>query len=115
VQITTSIMQSAPLGRWTRLQKQLDLNKQGRRRAPQFRKGKRNEVHVVTSGGFTDHAKGFASNKPIPLIDGPMLFQLIKKSQAATPAVDPVDDVPKVMCPKCGSNMVMRTANPRRM
>jgi restriction system protein len=45
---------------------------------------KANEVHIVTSGSFTDDAKDFARNKPVRLIDGPMLVQLVKKAQSAT-------------------------------
>ena len=43
---------------------------------------KANEVHIVTSGYFTGDAKNFAANKPIRLIDGPMLVQLVRKAQS---------------------------------
>ena len=52
---------------------------------------KANEVHIVTSGYFTDDARSFARNKPIQLIDGPMLVQLVKKAQSP---------IPKMQCPR---------------
>ena len=44
---------------------------------------KANEVHIVSSGYFTDDARAFARHKPIRLIDGPMLVQLVKRAQSA--------------------------------
>jgi restriction system protein len=50
---------------------------------------KANEVHVVSSGYFTDDARAFAGHKPIRLIDGPMLVQLVKKAQPPIPKSPP--------------------------
>ncbi len=68
---------------------------------------------VVTSGVFTDEARGFASGRNIELLDGKALHTLIRgvsvpakvaaASPAATPAGSPV-------CPVCQSAMVRRTA-----
>jgi restriction system protein len=69
-----------------------------------------NEVHVVTSGSFTQEAKDFAANKPIKLIDGPMLFQMVKKAQSVVSPVNMASDMPAVLCPKCGATMALRTA-----
>jgi restriction system protein len=44
---------------------------------------KANEVHIVSSGYFTDDATAFARHKPIRLIDGPMLVQLVRRAQSA--------------------------------
>jgi len=44
-----------------------------------------NEVHIVSSGYFTEDARNFARHKPIRLIDGPMLVQLVKKAQSPIP------------------------------
>ena len=71
---------------------------------------KANEVHVVTCGNFTNEAKQFALGKPIRLIDGPSLVQLINKVQK--PQLDRANkqETSKVSCPQCGSTMVLRTA-----
>ncbi len=42
-----------------------------------------NEIHIVSSGYFTDEAKDFARHKPIRLVDGPMLVQLVQTAQSA--------------------------------
>jgi restriction system protein len=42
-----------------------------------------NEVHIVTSGHFTGDAIDFARNKPIRLVDGSKLVQLIRMAQSA--------------------------------
>ena len=70
-----------------------------------------NEVHVVTSGSFTDEAKSFAGGKPIRLIDGPRLLELVKLAQGASKTgITQTDLSQRVMCPVCGSDMVVRTA-----
>ena len=63
---------------------------------------------VVTSGGYTLDAIGFARGKAIVLVDGPMLFDMIKRgkrapSENARPAAVP-------NCPLCGKPMVERVA-----
>jgi restriction system protein len=63
---------------------------------------------LITSDIFTQEAKNFAANKPIDLVDGPQLLQLIgnvqkKEGLSSKPAEDNI-------CPKCGSKLVLRTA-----
>ncbi len=66
-----------------------------------------NEVHIVSSGYFTDEAIEFARNKPIRLIDGGMLVKMVGRVQAGnTHSTRPSG----VLCPKCGASMVLRTA-----
>lgn len=87
-------------------------------------------VIVVTSGVYTQESTGFARDKPIELIDGKALVQLIRtvkgeagavrtasSSQSAQSAPAKVLNVQIAAsssaapsCPKCGSPMVMRTA-----
>lgn len=69
-----------------------------------------NEVHIVTCGYFTDEARRFARGKPIRLIDGPSLVQLINKSRQSARNSGDKQETSKVMCPQCGSTMVLRTA-----
>ena len=75
---------------------------------------KTNEVHIITSGYFTSDAIDFARNKPIRLIDGPKLVQLVKLAQSANGLgaqkyqAKPTE--PRVICPNCGSDMVLRKA-----
>ena len=40
------------------------------------------EAIIVTSGKFTAEAESFAQGKPIQLVDGPRLLQLIKLVQS---------------------------------
>ena len=87
-------------------------------------------VILVTSGVYTQESYGFARGKPIELVDGKALVQLIRDvkgepvaartvasaqtSQTAPTKVLDVrtgaSDVAVPSCPKCGSPMVMRTA-----
>lgn len=75
---------------------------------------------VITSGSFTADAKAFAAGKPIQLIDGRALLDLVRGAQTRTttrpspppmpaPRVSP-PPVPPPECPLCGSRMVERTA-----
>jgi restriction system protein len=62
---------------------------------------------LITSGVFTHEAKNFATDKPIDLVDGTQLLQLVGNVQknreiSAKPA-------PANVCPKCGGEMVLRT------
>jgi restriction system protein len=57
---------------------------------------------LITSGIFTQEAKNFAIDKPIDLVDGTQLLRLIGQVQK--------EPVPANLCPKCGGEMVMRTA-----
>ena len=69
-------------------------------------------VIIVTSGHFTREAQDFAAGKPIQLVDGPQLADLISLVREAPPA--PVE-IPRKAdlarhCPRCGSDLVLRTA-----
>jgi restriction system protein len=77
---------------------------------------------VVSSGSYTPDAIDFARDKPIKLVDGPELFEMLQVVQrrAGEATKDrPVrpDTVPVVTtaagamtCPRCGSAMVKRVA-----
>ncbi len=70
---------------------------------------------VVTSGAFTQEARSFAEGKNIDLIDGVRLKVFIGKVQspsAAPQAVKPIvpPETAEQSCPKCGSEMIRRTA-----
>ena len=68
---------------------------------------------VVTYGEFTREARAFARGKPLQLIEGKRLGKLIqeaqrrKREEQARPVAPKAD---KVICPKCGSEMVLRKA-----
>ena len=74
---------------------------------------------VVTSGKFSRDAIAFANGRNVTLVDGPILFDMIKHAEAVRP-VRPVKGMPTsapsyartdaVICPLCGSQMVRRTA-----
>jgi restriction system protein len=71
---------------------------------------------VVTSGRFTDEARRFAEQAKITLIDGRQLTGLLRQQSrvpAARPAAQsaPVSPETAPACPKCGADMVMRTAS----
>jgi restriction system protein len=69
---------------------------------------KANHGILATFGNFTLEAKNFAKGKPIHLITGNQLVKLISKVQKSGMASIPV--VPQMSCPKCDSEMVLRTA-----
>lgn len=62
---------------------------------------------IVCSGSFTQDAIEFARGKPIELIGGPRLTQLIDDVQKQKKVEPVTQDSP---CPSCGGTMVMRTA-----
>lgn len=74
---------------------------------------------VVTSGKFSKDAVDFAEGRNVTLVDGPILFDMIKHAEAAR-TVRPADVMPMrtqpltptdaVICPSCGSQMVRRIA-----
>lgn len=72
----------------------------------------------VTSGSYTPEAKMFAQGKPITLVDGKELFELIAtvQSNLGKPKNEPLRAVqPNIQnavfsCPICGGSMVKRTA-----
>jgi restriction system protein len=71
------------------------------------------EAIIVTSGKFTAEAESFAQGKPIQLVDGTRLLQLVKQAQVALPAssatVTAETDTPP-FCPFCGKAMLIRTS-----
>jgi len=63
---------------------------------------------VITSGHFTQDAKAFAQGKPLELLDGLALLNLIAEIQKKPmPAAAPPNEN---ICPLCGAAMVLRTA-----
>lgn len=73
-------------------------------------------VMVVTSGTFTGEAETFARGKPITLIDGPKLLDLVQSVQTHGLESRPVVPAPSATpadapaCPTCGGLMTIRTA-----
>lgn len=106
----------------------LILNKDGRKILVQCKHWKKNKVTVkevrelngivsandanggifVTSGTFTEEALAFAKTSHIELIDGRALSQLIPHIEPANATSTP--QTTKPACPRCGSQMVIRTA-----
>jgi restriction system protein len=73
------------------------------------------EAIIVTSGRFTDEAQAFVTGKPIRLLDGPALLELVKSVQAGSEAAPnaepkPVQAPTPPRCPRCDKEMVLRTA-----
>jgi restriction system protein len=67
---------------------------------------------VVTCGQFTQEAKSFAARNGIELLEGRQLVELLRGVQAhPAPAVG-MESLPPPMkaCPRCGSELVLRTA-----
>lgn len=67
-------------------------------------------VIIVTSSSFTPDARDFALGKPIELIYGTKLWEMVRGVQS-TPGTSPAplsNSVPT--CPQCGSALVQRTA-----
>jgi restriction system protein len=62
---------------------------------------------LITSGVFTQEAKNFVADKPIDLVEGNQLLQLIGNVQKR--GVNPPKPAPANLCPKCGGEMVLRT------
>lgn len=89
---------------------------------------------IITSGLFTQEATTFASGKPIDLVEGPQLADLVRSVQVrpsplslrtvagtdaavqqaspsgASATSAPPKANPKASCPQCGAEMVLRTA-----
>lgn len=65
------------------------------------------EAIIVTTGDFTEEAQRFAKGKPIQLINGHALWNLVasirKLPEESKPPAQPA-------CPACGGGMVRRTA-----
>jgi len=72
-----------------------------------------NAVIIITSGLFTQEAKNFAANKPIDLVEGNQLADLIKSVQA-NPTYSPAEinksQETANLCPDCGGELVLRVA-----
>jgi restriction system protein len=74
---------------------------------------------LITTGRFTDEAQAFARGKPLRLVDGAQVLELVRLVQNV-PAIAGIShdfgrtiaDVPPAppQCPKCGGRMVLRTA-----
>ena len=70
-------------------------------------------VIIMTSGLFTQEAKSFAENKPIDLVEGRQLAELIRVAQEkpiAIAAEAETEQDTKMICEKCGADLVLRTA-----
>ena len=70
---------------------------------------------LVTSGSFTREALSFQVGKPLILVDGPALAQLVRYvqqpgSQPDAEASSPALPAAEPLCPRCNSPMVLRTA-----
>lgn len=68
---------------------------------------------LVTSGKFTNDAQSFKVGKPLTLVDGISLAQLVSDVQPAivedAPTVSPLNSA-AAACPRCGNPMILRTA-----
>jgi restriction system protein len=67
-------------------------------------------VIIITSGLFTQDARMFAENKPIDLVEGYQLADLIKSTQRASAESTETPRPSAKTCQKCGSNLVLRVA-----
>lgn len=63
---------------------------------------------LITSGVFTQEAKNFAADKPIDLVDGHQLLQLI--GQVQRERIVSSESTSANLCPKCGGELVLKTA-----
>lgn len=63
---------------------------------------------VITSGIFTQEAQSFAEGKAIDLVDGSQLETLVGEVQTQKRSHEQVRD--SASCPRCGSELVIRTA-----
>lgn len=83
---------------------------------------------IVTVGDFTPDAQSFAAGKPITLVNGEALLQLVAAVQQAPPGEDrgraPIEPIPEPSlpdrhtaaqpsCPRCSAPMVERTSRDR--
>lgn len=77
-------------------------------------------VHIVCIGNFTPDAAAFARGKSIELIDGPLLWEMVREVQRDSgpvtgthgpriePVLSPQREATSPPCPTCGSQMVER-------
>jgi restriction system protein len=72
-----------------------------------------NGVIIITSGMFTQEAKNFASGKPIDLVEGNQLLDLVRSVQPRQSSFLTKDfEGQKAvnLCPACGGKLVLRVA-----
>lgn len=70
-------------------------------------------VIIVTSGLFTQEAKNFAVDKPIDLVEGSQVVNLIRSVQTKLTYSPDEINKPRTtanLCPDCGGELVMRVA-----
>jgi restriction system protein len=69
---------------------------------------------LVTTSVFTGEVHRFATDKPIRLIDGPALLELVRSVQSSlrrhASSEEPAQPDSPPSCPACGGRMVLRTA-----
>jgi len=68
---------------------------------------------IITSGIFTQEAKSFAVGNPVDLVEGRQLAELVtsvQKTPANAPHPRRTQPSSAHTCPKCGAEMVLRTA-----
>ena len=65
---------------------------------------------VVTFGAFTPDAKSFAKENSIHLVAGNQLLKLVSSVQNNQKVIESDNVNPVPSCPKCGKEMVLRTA-----
>jgi restriction system protein len=71
------------------------------------------EAIIVTTGDFTEAARDFAKGKPIALVDGQALWDLVCSVKTSAPlnrSAPKSDPSTTPACPDCGSAMLERTA-----
>ena len=83
-----------------------------------------NRAVFITSGVYTNEALAFAQGRPIELVDGAQLAQMLRRfqqalkqtlepsmvSQAAAVPAMAGEVPPRPKCPRCGSDMLLRRA-----
>jgi restriction system protein len=70
-------------------------------------------LSIVTSGRFTEEAKQFASDKPVDLIDGPILLSLVnsvREKHSQRPYEPNQNKLTPPPCPRCGKALTKRMA-----
>ena len=70
---------------------------------------------IVTSGLFTQDARIFAEDKPIDMIEGNQLMELIRSVRSSSrPQTAGTPKSTEMLCQKCGSSLVIRVARKGR-
>jgi restriction system protein len=70
-------------------------------------------VIIMTSGLFTQEAKSFAENKPLDLVEGNQLADLVRAAQGKPfPAAAEAETAraTEMVCEECGAKLVLRLA-----